>query len=149
MHFIITRACCGGKRPVDQSKAAPLVGLPKCLARPHFNLRKPHTTPLPARHPSVSLTCRTMARRGRIESVRVWRICWGGHWSASEKGVTPPSRGVRGQGSSSWPYPPPTPQNPVLTLALRHAVHVFLETRLGAMPVVAVKGGENVGGGAV
>ena len=36
--------------------------------------------------------------------------------------------------------PYPTPSQPILTLALRHAVHVFLEARLGTMPVT-VKGG--------
>ena len=37
--------------------------------QPHIYLRHPHTTPGPAHPSSISLTCRTMAPRGRIVSV--------------------------------------------------------------------------------
>ena len=78
----------------------------------------------------MSLTCRTMARRGRIESVRVWRIC-GGALVGSRVLRSPFHLITWSEGKDHQALVRIHHPNPMLTLALRHAVHVFL----GAMPV--------------
>jgi hypothetical protein len=79
----------------------------------------------------MSLTCRTMARHGRIESVRVWRICGGALVGSEGVTLTLSSHHKEKEGKGHQALVRIHHPNPILTLALRHAVHVFL----GAMPV--------------